>query len=45
VKERDRLEDVKVDERLILKRILQIFIGRAWPRVICSEIETNGQLL
>jgi hypothetical protein len=29
VKERDRLEGVGVDERVILKWILQIFIGRA----------------
>jgi hypothetical protein len=29
VKERDRLEDLGVDGRVILKKILQIFIGRA----------------
>ena len=29
VKEKDRLEDVGVDKRVMLKRILQIFIGRA----------------
>jgi hypothetical protein len=45
VKERDHLEDLDVDGRIILKEILKKEGGKMWTGVIWLVIETASELL
>jgi len=44
-RERDQLEDLDVDGKIILKWIFRKWIVGAWTRLIWLMIETGGQLL
>jgi hypothetical protein len=39
------LEDLDVDERIILKRILKKYDGRAWNALMWLRIKKSGELL
>jgi hypothetical protein len=43
--EREHFEDLRVDGRLILKRILQKWDGRAWTGLIWLRMEIGRGLL
>jgi hypothetical protein len=45
LRERDYLEDLSVDVRIILKWISKKFDGLAWTGLIWFRIGTNGGLL
>ena len=45
LRERDKLEDLVVDGRIILKLILKQSDGRAWTGLIWRTIWTGGGLL
>jgi hypothetical protein len=43
--ERDHLEDLNVDKRIILKCIFKMWVGEAWTGLIWLRIETgDGRL-
>jgi hypothetical protein len=44
-KERDHSEDVDIDRRIILKRIIEKWDGVMWIGLIRLRIGTNGVLL
>jgi hypothetical protein len=43
--ERDLLEDLSVEERIILKWIFRTRDGEAWTELIWLRVETDGGLL
>ena len=45
LRERDNLQDISVDERIILKYTLKKYDGMVWSEFICLRTETGGGLL
>jgi len=45
LRERDQLEDLDIDGKIILKWVLRKWIVGAWTRLIWTMRETGGQLL
>jgi hypothetical protein len=44
-KEKNHLEDVSLDERIILERIIKKAVRKAWIGLIWLRIETSGGIL
>jgi hypothetical protein len=44
-RERDRLEELDLDGRIILKWILKMWNGKAWTRLLWLRIGTGGRRL
>jgi hypothetical protein len=44
LRERDFLEDLSIDRKIILSWILKKLVRRPWTGPICVRIETNGGL-
>jgi len=45
LKERDFVEELSIDERIILKLILKSLSGRVWTELMWLGIETSSRLL
>jgi hypothetical protein len=42
VKERDRLEDLGIDGRVMLKRVIEVWDVEAWTGLLWLKIGTSG---
>jgi hypothetical protein len=45
LKERDSLEDLGIDDRIILKWVSKMLVGRAWTGLMWRRIETSDGVL